>query len=60
MALLRPWELEDKRSFGERRGGPRVEFNLCGFQRYMRSFHESRNKQNEIIAYSATVGTKGI
>lgn len=26
----------------------------------MRSFHESRNKQNEIIAYSATVDAKGV
>lgn len=44
MALLRPWELEDKRSFGERRGRPRVDFHLCGFHRYVPFMNPEINK----------------
>lgn len=44
MALLRPWELQDKRPFGERRGRPRVDFHLCGFQRYVPFMNPEINK----------------
>lgn len=59
MALLRPWELEDKRSFGGRRGRRGWIFYLGGFQTYIPFMNAEINK-NEITAYSATVDAKGI
>lgn len=48
MALLRPWELEDKRAFGERRGRPRVDFHPCGFQRYVPFMNPEINKMKSL------------
>lgn len=44
VALLKPWELEDKRSFGERRGRARVHLYLCGFQRCIPFMNTEINK----------------
>lgn len=44
VALLKPGELEDKRSFGERRGRARVDLYLSGFQRCIPFMNTEINK----------------
>lgn len=44
VALLKPWELKDKRSFGERRGRARVDLYLRGFQRCIPFMNTEINK----------------